>query len=435
MKLKKIIYSFGFLFLLSCSDDMGQMQPMYQPYVVDTSSYDVSVNEYVPVFDKAPSRTIENVEKFNLETPLRCEVDWETQTLISTQPFSRRDFFLERVDKGDTLPDLKVDNLTFEKKPVDEILRMLLKNTGIQVYATDNFYKTLTQKEISGNLTQVVDLITSLGGVYYNYDNRIKRITLKRYAKWNLHVPLSQDVILGVEDALRGADIDDIVIDWQDKVIIFQGDVVTEEKVRNIMNKFSIENYLIAYDIDVLRVYPKQLDGTIKWMNILEAFNTGSVKLSQKGIIGRALVVSSNFNRDSLNEFLLPQANTILVSSGTFITPDRWQGRFDIGRCGREVRLETDLNILNETKFIPNDKYVGKLDNTLVLRTSNGDIAKYTVPSRLGDNILIIGIPTQYFVETKETIIPPNAELVVLLSPRIIKIVRPFEEQQKQNKK
>ena len=166
-----------------------------------------------------------------------------------------------------------------------------------------------------------------------------------------------------------------------------------------------------------------------------ETFNTGSVKLSQKGIIGRALVVSSNFNRDSLNEFLLPQANTILVSSGTFITPDRWQGRFDIGRCGREVRLETDLNILNETKFIPNDKYVGKLDNTLVLRTSNGDIAKYTVPSRLGDNILIIGIPTQYFVETKETIIPPNAELVVLLSPRIIKIVRPFEEQQKQNKK
>ena len=69
-----------------------------------------------------------------------------------------------------------------------------------------------------------------------------------------------------------------------------------------------------------------------------------------------------------------------------------------------------------------------------MLRTSNGDIAKYTVPSRLGDNILIIGIPTQYFVETKDTIIPPNAELVVLLSPRIIKIVRPFEEQQKQNK-
>ena len=129
-----------------------------------------------------------------------------------------------------------------------------------------------------------------------------------------------------------------------------------------------------------------------------------------------------------MNEFLRPQANVVLVSSGTFITPDRWQGRFDIGRCGREVRLETDLNILTQSQFYPNDKNVGKLDSTIVLRTSNGDIAKYTVPSRLGDNILIIGIPTQYFVEGKETIIPPNAELVVLVSPRIIKIVRPLEK-------
>ena len=432
MKLNKIIYTIACLFIASCSDDANTIQtPSQQPFV-ETTSYDVQVNDYVPVFEKAPSRTLEDVEKFNIETPLRCEVDWETQQLISTQPFDRRDFLLERVDKGDPLPDLKVDNLSFEKKSVDEILRILLKNTGIQVYATDSFYKVLSQKEISGNLTQVVDLITSLGGVYYNYDNRIKRITLKRYAKWNLHVPLSNDVILGMEDALRGADIDDIVIDWEDRLIIFQGDIVTEDKVRNIVNKFSIENYLIAYDIDVLRVYPKTLDGNIKWMNILDAFNAGSIKLSQKGIIGRALVVSSNFNRDSLNEFLYPQANVVVVSSGTFIVPDRWQGRFDIGRCGRELRLETDLNILNQTQFYPNEKYVGKLDNTIVLRTTNGgDIAKYTVPSRLGDNIVIIGIPTQYFVEGKETIIPPNAELVVLLSPRIIKIVRPFEEKNK----
>jgi hypothetical protein len=86
-------------------------QVVNQPYM-ETSSYDVQVNDYVPVFDKAPSRTLENVEKFNLETPLRCEVDWETQKLISTQPFDRRDFLLERVDKGDALPDLKVDNLS-----------------------------------------------------------------------------------------------------------------------------------------------------------------------------------------------------------------------------------------------------------------------------------------------------------------------------------
>ncbi len=426
MRFFKFFYFIGFLFFASCSTGLELINNL--PIVVDNSSYDIKVNDFVPVFDKTPSRTLENVEKFNLETPLRCEVDWESQSIISTQPFKRRDFYLERVDKGDPLPLLNVENLSFENKPVDEILRILLKNTGIQVYATDVFYKKLSQKEINGDLTKVVDLITSLGNVYYSYDNRIKRITLRRYAKWNLHVPLSTDVILAMEDALRGADIDDIVIDWQDKIIIFQGDVVVEEKVRNIVNKFSLENYLLAFDIDVYRVYPKSLNQSIVWMNILEAFNPGSIKLSQKGLIGRALVVSSNFNRDSLYEFLKPQSNVVLVSSGTFITPDRWQGRFDIGRCGREVRLETDLNILTQAQFYPNDKNVGKIDSTIVLRTSNGDIAKYTIPSRLGDNILIIGIPTQYFVEGKETIIPPNAELVVLISPRIIKIVKPLEK-------
>lgn len=428
MKLKKFIYIISLIFMSSCSDDFGNNGTYIPPYVVDNSSYDIKVNDYVPVFDKLPSRTLENVEKFNLETPLRCEVDWESQSIISSQPFGRRDFSLQRVDKGDALPVLKVENLSFENKPVDEVLRTLLKNTGIQVYATDVFYKKISQSEVSGDLTKVIDLITSLGNVYYSYDNRIKRITLRKYAKWNLHVPLSSDVVLAMEDALRGADIDDIVIDWEDKVIIFQGDVVVEDKVRNIINKFAIENYLLAFDIDVYRVYPRSLDNSIVWMNILEAFNSGSIKLSQKGVIGRALVVSSNFNRDSLYEFLKPQANVVLVSSGTFITPDRWQGRFDIGRCGREVRLETDLNILAQAQFYPNDKNVGKIDSTVVLRTSNGDIAKYTVPSRLGDNILIIGIPTQYFVEGKETIIPPNAELVVLISPRIIKIVHPLEK-------
>jgi hypothetical protein len=415
------------LAFVSCRQDGNA--PQYQIYQPDAgAAYSGWAPGTVPIFDKKPARTIENVEKFNLETPIRCTVDWDSQTLISAQPFERSDFLLERVDKGDKLPAMDVENLSFENRPVDDIVRTLLKNTGIQVYATDMFYKKMTQDEINGDLTKVMDLITSIGGVYYSYDNRTKRLTLRRYAKWNLHVPLSQEVILAVEDALRGADIDDIVIDWEDRLLIFQGDVVTEEKVRAIINKFSLENYLVAFDIDVYRVYPKAADGAIPWMNIIDAFNPGSIKLSQKGIIGRTLVVSSNFNRGSLKEFLYPQANTVLVSSGTFITPDRWQGRFDIGRCSRETRLETDLNVLTESKFTPDKERVGRLDTTVVLRTTAGDIAKYTVPYRLGDNLLVIGIPTQYFAEGTSTPVPPNAELVLLASPRIIKIVKPLKK-------
>jgi hypothetical protein len=411
------------LALAACAD-VDYMNSGAEPAVASVPR----VFSAVPVYEKKPARTFEDVEKFNLETPMRCAVDWMDQKIISALPFKRRDFYLERVDRGDALPDLKVDNLSFEDKPVDDVLRSLLRNTGVQVYATDDFYKKLTQEDIGGDLAKVVDLISSMGGVYYSYDDRMKRLTLRRYAKWNLHVPLSDEVILAMEDSLRGADIDDIVVDWEDKVLIFQGDVVTEEKVRYIVGKFAIENYLIVSDIDVYRVYPNG-GGSIPWENIISAFNRGSVKLSQKGIIGRALVVGPNFNADSLREFLAPHSSSVLISSGKFVTPDRWQGRFDIGRCGREVKLETDLSVLTESKFTPkDDRQVGRLDTTLVLRTGQGDVSKYTVPSRLGDNLLVIGIPTQYFVEGPSAPVPPNAELVVLISPRIIKIVRPLEK-------
>ncbi|MDR1477018.1 MAG: hypothetical protein LBI17_02725 [Rickettsiales bacterium] len=412
------------LALAACVDGMEGVYPNMEPSAVSGGR----VFSAVPVYERKPVRTFEDVEKFNLETPMRCTVDWSDQRLISALPFKRRDFYLERVDRGDVLPDLKVDNLSFEDKPVDEILGSLLRNTGVQVYATDDFYKKLTQEDIGGDLAKVVDLISSMGNVYYSYDDRMKRLTLRRYAKWNLHVPLSDDVILAMEDALRGADIDDIVVDWEDRVLIFQGDVVTEEKVRYIVGKFAIENYLVVSDIDVYRVYPNA-GGSIPWENIISAFNRGSVKLSQKGIIGRAIVVGPNFNADSLKEFLAPHSGVVLVSSGKFVTPDRWQGRFDIGRCGREVKIETDLSVLTESRFTPkDDRQVGRLDTTLVLRTGQGDISKYTVPSRLGDNLLVIGIPTQYFVEGATAPVPPNAELVVLISPRIIKIVRPMEK-------
>ena len=67
MKFNKVLYSMACLVLVSCHDDMEVRQIPAQPYI-ETTSYNVQVNDYVPVFDKKPSRTLENVEKFNIET-------------------------------------------------------------------------------------------------------------------------------------------------------------------------------------------------------------------------------------------------------------------------------------------------------------------------------------------------------------------------------
>ncbi|MDR1009394.1 MAG: hypothetical protein LBL52_04050 [Rickettsiales bacterium] len=378
----------------------------------------------VPIYERKIPRTFENVEKFNLEIEARCRVDWASQHLISSEPFSRDSFKLERTDKGDPLPTLNVENLSFKDKTASEVMGMLLKNTGIRLNATDIFTKRLEATGIGGNLAQVLDLVASMGSVYYTYDSRTKSLELKRHASFNLQVPLSDEAVLAVEDALRGADIDGIVVDWEDRTLIFNGDSVVEDRARNTIAKLSLENYLIAYDVNVFRAYPKT-GGSIEWQHILKAFDKGSVKLSQKGVIGRALVVGPNFNASSLAEFLYPRADTALISAGTFVMPERWQGRFDIGRCTRDVEYETDLGVLAEARFTADKDTVGRIDATVVLRTAAGDIAKYSTPVRLGNNILIIGIPTQYFASGTTTELPPTTELIVLISPRIIRIVKP----------
>ena len=45
------------------------------------------------------------------------------------------------------------------------------------------------------------------------------------------------------------------------------------------------------------------------------------------------------------------------------------------------------------------------------------------IPTNIGDNYVIVGIPTHSFVTTPETLISPFAELVVFMSPRLISII------------
>lgn len=228
-----------------------------------------------------------------------------------------------------------------------------------------------------------------------------------------------------MEDALRGAEIGNIIVNWTDKELLFSGDIVTEKKVRDIITKLKQEDHLIAFDVEIYRVYPKN-NKEIFWTNMLDAFDEGTVKVSLKGIIGRALAVGGNLNKKTLATFLTPGNNIVEIAQGTFILPNRWQGRFDVGRCSREVRLETDLYIMAEPTIEKQPDKIEKIDTKIVLRTSTkGDIAQYQIPIKLSENILIIGIPTMYFVKEDKSIIPNNTELVIMISPRLIALVPP----------
>lgn len=407
------------LLLLPACQMQGRGQQQYDTIqVVDSLVID---ERSVPIYPRKAALTTDTARRFALDLPKRCLVDWDNQRVMSMLPEEPIEF--ARLDLGDELPEFSVEDYTFEKLSVSEALDRLLEGTGIRVVEDEPVAEKISGTIKSGELADAVELIAKMARAYYSYDGDTKELHVKRRAKWLMKMPKDQNVIMALIDAMRGADMRNLLVNWEDNTMVLEGNYQTEKEFRQIVADLGAQKYIIAWDIDVYRVYPRT-DNPIIWMNMLPAFGESNVKMSIPGVVGRLLVASPEINTKTLQKFLAQQGNVVLVSQGTFSIPNGWQSRFDVGQCSREDRLETNLIVGATGKY---GDYAGmkKLDAKIALRTRAGEIASFSVPSTLGDNYVIIGIPTHSFVETPETLISPFAELVVFMSPRIINIVRP----------
>lgn len=373
----------------------------------------------VPIFPKKAALTTDTAQRFALDLPKRCTVDWNNQSVVSVVPEEKIE--IVRLNTGDVLPDLKVSDYEFKKTYVKNALDKLLEDTDISVIEDQQTFEKISGVISTGSLTDAVDLMTKLGRVYYSYDAEFGEIHLTGRGKWMIKMPKDETIIMAMLDAMRGADVRNLLVNWQDKTVVFEGDYQTEREVSKIISDVASKKYVLAWDIDVYRVYPKT-DNPIVWMNMLPAFGDNNIRMSIPGVVGRTLVVSPEINTKTLQEFISQQANMVLVSQGTFAIPNGWQSRFDIGQCGKEDRLETDL-IIGATGTYGNYGGYKKIDAKIVLSTSRGELTSFSIPTNIGDNYVIVGIPTHSFVTTPETLISPFAELVVFMSPRLISIV------------
>ena len=373
----------------------------------------------VPIFPKKAALTTDTARRFSLDLPKRCEVNWDNQTVVSIVPEEKIEMI--RLNTGDVLPELAVSDYEFRDLTVKRALEKLLDGSDIAVVADEEMYEKISGTIAAGTLADAVELMAKMGRAYYSYDADAGEIHLMHRAKWLVKMPHNQSIIMALIDAMRGADVRNLLVDWNDKTLVFEGNYQTEREVSRIIADIASKKYMLAWDIDVYRVYPRT-DNPIVWMNMLPAFGENNIKMSIPGVVGRALVVSPEVNTKTLQEFLSQQANVVLISRGQFVIPNGWQSRFDIGQCSKEERLETDL-IVGATGKYGDFGGRNKIDAKIVLRTSNGELTSFNIPSSVGDNYVIIGIPTHSFVTTPETLISPFAELVVFMSPRIISIV------------
>lgn len=411
------LYLLLILFVGACQQFQSRNQQQYDTVQVVEN---IVVDEHsVPIFPRKAALTTDTAQKFAIDLPKRCKVDWDNQSILSVLPTTPVE--IVRLNKGDNLPDFAVENFSFQKKNVPAVLEKLLDGTKIKIVASEKLPDLISGEITSGTLEDAVELICKLGKTYYTYDDDTRELRISSRGKWLMKMPKDQYVIMALIDAMHGADLRNLITNWEDKTLAFEGNYQNEKKVRDIVSDIGNKKFLVAWDMDVYRVYPRT-DNPIVWMNMLPAFGEKNVKMSIPGVVGRLLVVSPEINTKTLQTFLSNQANVVLISQGTFVIPNGWQSRFDIGQCSREDRLETDLIVGATGKY---GKYADmkKIDAKIALRTTAGELASFNVPTKLGDNYVIIGIPTHSFVTTSETLINPFAELVIFMSPRVISIV------------
>lgn len=422
---KRILRKFCVMAMLPM---LGACQSQKQPEVPQYDTINVVENlvideNSVPIFPKKAALTTDTARRFSIELPKRCTVDWNNQSVVSVVPAEKIE--IVRLNVGDPLPKLAVSDYEFKQLTVKQALDKLLVGTDVDVVEDGDLIEKITGTITAGDLSDAVELMSRMGRVYYSYDAAAGEIHLNPRAKWMIKMPRDESIIMALLDAMHGADLRNLLVDWQDKTVVFEGNYQTEREVARIISDVSSKKYMIAWDMDVYRVYPRT-DNPIIWMNMLPAFGENNIKMSIPGVVGRALVVGPEINTKTLQEFMAQQANVVLISQGRFVIPNGWQSRFDIGECGKEERLETDL-VVGATGKYGDFGGFKKIDAKIVLRTSQGELSSFNIPSSVGDNYVIVGIPTHSFVTTPETLVSPFAELVVFMSPRIISIVDPAD--------
>ena len=379
---------------------------------------DPEVNaEVVYPLDSRSIRTPDGANALDLETPLRCNVNWETQQMVLTLPFNNSVFRMERLERNDKLPRFEVTGFTFETMPAEKALYKLTKEAGIKLVAKDAPYASLSGDNLKGEFTDVVNMITEAAEIYYSYDAEKKIMTLSRRANLILYVPPSRPIILAFLDVLRGSGITDMTTNWADYSITFDADIELKNKITALIGYFENNPNLVAYDVSVFKIYPN--DGCdVEWKGLLDAFHFGTITTAQTGVIGRVLTTTNEISIENLRYFLGQKANIVSVSEGKFIVPNLWLSRFDVGKCGKIKCAEAELSILAKAS-VEKDNHI---TTDVTLETTKGQITQFKVRNKLGENFMIIGLPNELFGQKT-----PRSETVIFMVPRLIRTLKTTE--------
>lgn len=363
-------------------------------------------------------RTTFRANDLDLETPLRCNVNWKTQEMVQILPHNNMSFRIERNDINNSLPDFEVRNFSFDNIPAEQALLNLTEEAGITLVAKDAPYPTLYGKNLNGSFSEVLEMVTRSADLFYRYDAKANSIILSRRASFTLYTPSSRTLLLGFLDVLRGAGITDVVTNWRDYNITFETNLETIDKIKSLINDFEDNPTMIMYDVSVFRVIANEPCGIV-WKDLLKDFDFGTIATAQTGVIGRVLTVTNDISISQLQKFVSKYGQVQDISEGRFVVPTRWFSRFDVGRCGKLENMEYPMSVLAKAEIEKNNRILSEI----TLDTTEGEITKFKVRNQLGENFLIIGLPSEIFGPAVE-----GTETIVYIVPRLVRMLKTDEK-------
>ena len=359
-------------------------------------------------------KTTEGASSLDLEMPLRCYVNWNTQQMITTLPYNLKAFNLTRNGVDNPMPRFEVTGFSFKTMPAEKALLKLTKEAGIKLVAKDAPYASISAENLRGELSDVVKMITDAAEIYYSYNAETKTLTIGRKTNFTLYTPKSRPIILALLDVLRGSGITNVTTDWADYSLTFDGDYELQKKIQKLLTYFEDNPVLIAYDVSIFKIYPNHKDD-IEWQDMLKSFEFGTIKTAKTGVIGRVLTTSNDININTLQSFLGSKADVIQVSEGKFVVPNLWMARFDIGKCAKNNLPEKQLSLLAKSSLMPQNR----IFSDITLEGTDGQITQFNIRSKLGENFLIIGIPNEILGVSGK-----KSETIVFIVPRIIRTIK-----------
>jgi hypothetical protein len=378
-----------------------------------TSNYSV-----LPQLDPYMLRTTFRANDLDLETPLRCNVNWKTQEMVQILPHNNVSFRIDRNDVNDPLPDFEVRHFSFDNIPTEKALLKLTQEAGITLVAKDAPYPALYGKDLNGSFKEILDMVSRSADLFYRYDAKMNSIILSRRASFTLYAPSSRTLLLGFLDILRGAGVTDMVTNWRDYTITFETNLETMNKINSLISDFENNPTMIMYDVSVFRVIAKEPCGIV-WKDLLKDFPFGSIATAQTGVIGRVLTVTNDISFNQLKNFVSKYGSIQDISEGRFVVPTRWFSRFDIGRCGKVEEMEYPLSLLAKAELEKNKRILSEI----TLDTTDGEITRFKIRNQLGENFLIIGLPSEIFGPTSE-----GTETIVFIVPRLVRLLKTDEK-------